>query len=148
MGQIYFLENLGLGKIKSQTTRIYTPDFVGSLQNLSHMDNYQMIIEICSKTIQIFNFLSVCQKSILGLTHYNTNLVRVLHVKTALDEMEVHALTKRPFQQGSRPKAVMRELVQGGGYWTSGFLLLSTVGSQQDVGGGTPGHGKCCSGHL
>ena len=81
MGQNYFLENLGLGKIKSQTTRIYTPDFVGSLQNLSHMDNYQMIIEICSKTIQIFNFLSVCQKSILGLTHYNTNLVRVLHVR-------------------------------------------------------------------
>ena len=70
------------------TDRVYNFDIIQCLEgHIKHvlyivglfrtplpMDNYQMIIELCSQTITILNFLSVCQKSILGLTHYIQNM--------------------------------------------------------------------------
>ena len=57
--------------------------------------------------------------------------------QTALGEMELHVLTvrtQRIYQQESRSKVVMRELVLRGGNWTRGYLFLLTAGSHQDDG--------------
>ena len=54
--------------------------------------------------------------------------------QTALGEMEVHLLTQRIYQQESRSKVVMRELVSRGGNWTRGYLFLLTAGSHRDGG--------------
>ena len=57
--------------------------------------------------------------------------------QTALGEMELHVLTvrtQRIYQQESRSKVVMRELVLRGGNWTRGYLFLLTAGSHRDGG--------------
>ena len=43
-------------------------------------------------------------------------------------------LTQRIYQQESRSKVVMRELVSRGGNWTRGYLFLLTAGSHRDGG--------------
>ena len=48
----------------------------GLFRTLPPLDNYQIIIELCSQTVTILNFLSVCQKKYFRLNPLYTNYIQ------------------------------------------------------------------------